>query len=59
MKWTAEEVAERVYHEGLDYTILHYLNVEDIIPQDLRQVGIKAKNALKEFEALLPEILEE
>jgi hypothetical protein len=56
--YSAQEFKDRVEIDGLEYTLLHGMDVEDIDNYTIRSRAVKAKNALIEL-VLVAELEEE
>ena len=50
-----EDVRDKVDEEGLGYFIMYYTSADTMPDDELKEAFEKAKEALEEFKALLPE----
>lgn len=51
--YSNEDLIDIIDNEGLDYTILYYLNVNDIEDPTLRKLFKQAKDALEQIQEIL------
>lgn len=54
--YTNEDLAEIVEVQGLDYAIMHYVDFEDIVDPEMRDLFKEADEVLSKIQSLLPMI---